>query len=36
MLNQPSLAIPYSVADEEIPDDEAETTQGLIDTMGPA
>ena len=33
MLNQPALAIPYSVADEAIPDDEAETTQGLIDTM---
>ena len=33
MFNQPPLAIPYSVADEEIPDDEAETTQGLIDTM---
>ena len=33
MLNQPPLAIPYSDADEEIPDDEAETTQGLIDTM---
>ena len=33
MFNQPALAIPYSVADEEIPDDEAETTQGLIDTM---
>ncbi|CAN5261953.1 catalase family protein [soil metagenome] len=33
MLNQVPLAIPYSDAVEEIPDDEAKTTQGLIDTM---
>ena len=33
MLEQIPLAIPYADTVEEIPDDEAATTQGLIDTM---
>lgn len=33
MLNEPAPGIPYSDSLEEIPDDEAHTTQALIDTM---
>lgn len=33
MLHLPPLALPYSDADEEIPDDEGKTLEGLMETM---